>query len=859
VTAAGLLATLVATALASAPEPEPVVPPTLLRPLSLPAVIPARRDLPHVVIVEVTVGVDGRTSDLRLSDPPGVTTPPELARLAIEALATAELRPATRGGVPRAVRIAVPVTLGQAPAAPGLRADRREPEPVPTVPEGVRGVVQERGTRRPVAGVEVVVTPLGPGGQARTAITDGDGRFEVRDLPRGDHRVEVPFFDEAGARARVTVPGATVLRVTSELLSQYRTRVGGGGQGAPLTDAARVRIPVERAREVPGSAGDPLKVLEVLPGVARPAAAGPGAGELAVRGSAPEDTKVFLDGLPLFQLYHFGNIYSVLQDAWVDSIDFRAGGYSTGFGDALGGIVDVTLAELPADGAHGHLDVNVYHVAGLVTVPVSDTWTLGAALRRSWVDAILGGIVGDDVSFGTAPRYYDYQIRADHRPRDGTRLRLLALGSDDEVVVLGGGPDADDPDGSGFSLGRSFHQVQGTLELVLARDLGLSLGLATSYQQLRVSPGDQSFRLTFDPVTLRADLDWRAGQRLRVRGGLWSELTRFRVDLALPRPAKEGQVQLPGEVLEVFEAREDGFTGRLDGWGEAVWEAHEDVTLAAGVRLASWYGGISAWAPDWRLAAGWQALERTRLTLSGGMNHQAPAPDESAASIGNPDLSPERAGYVNLALEQRLGDVLSVELQGFWKTLDRLVVPTDGAGGDVPYDNAGRGTIVGGEALVRLQHPIVDAWLAYTLSRSRRIDRPGAPERFFSFDQTHVLALVAGVQLGAGWRVGTRVRYATGNPFTPLEPAYFDAGADVWVPRAADAPLSRRSAAFFQLDLRVDKTFVFDTWRLELYLELNNATNRANIESIQYSDDYRRRDDITSLPLTPSLGVRGSF
>ena len=153
----------------------------------------------------------------------------------------------------------------------------------------------------------------------------------------------------------------------------------------------------------------------------------------------------------------------------------------------------------------------------------------------------------------------------------------------------------------------------------------------------------------------------------------------------------------------------------------------------------------------------------------------------------------------------------------------------------------------------------VDAWVAYTLSRSRRVDRPGEPERFFSFDQTHVLSLVAGVQLGAGWRFGTRLRYATGNPFTPLEPAYFDAGADVWIPRAAAAPLSARAGAFFQLDLRIDKTFLFDDWRLDLYLEVNNASNRANIEAIQYADDYRSRDDITSLPLTPSLGIRGSF
>lgn len=848
-----MLALLTLAALATAaeppPAPAPIVPPSLTAPLELPRALPARRDRPRTIVVQLTVGIDGAARDLSLADP--AATDPALARIALDALAKARLNPATQGGVPVAVRIAVPVTLGAATTTTELRFDRREPEPVPTIAEGIAGRVLERGTRRPVAGVAV---KLGE----RETLTDEDGRFAFRDVPKGRYEIEVPFFEDASARRTVSVPGEVVLRVTPDALREYRTRIGGAG--APVADSTRVRIPVERAREVPGSAGDPLKVLESLPGVARPAAAGPGAGEIAVRGSAPEDTKSYIDGMPLFQLYHFGNIYSVLQDEWIDDIDFRAGGFSTGFGDAIGGLVNVSLADLKDDGPHGHADVNIYHVAGLVTVPVSEDWTLGFALRRSWVDAILGGIVGDDVTFTTAPRYYDYQVRADYRPGDGTRLRLLAFGSDDEIVVLGGGPDADDPDGSGFALGRFFHQLQGTLGLDLAPDLGFTLGVATSYQQLRIRPGDNDLKITFDPLTVRADLDWRGDDRLKLRGGLWADLTRFRVELSLPRPTKEGEVQLPSEILDVITTTEEGFGGRLDAWGEAIYELAPELTLLGGLRLGTWHGNFDAVAPDFRLAASWKAADTTRLTLSGGMNHQAPTPDETARTIGNPELSPERAGYLNLALEQRLGDTFSVELQGFWKSLDQLVVSTGRAyEGGVPYDNAGTGTIFGGEALVRLQHPIVDAWLAYTLSRSRRVDRPGEPERFFSFEQTHVLALVAGVQLGAGWRFGTRLRYATGNPFTPLEPAYFDAGADVWVPRAAAAPLSERSEAFFQLDLRIDKSFLFETWRLDLYLELNNATNRANIESIQYSDDYTRRDDITSLPLTPSLGIRGSF
>jgi len=145
------------------------------------------------------------------------------------------------------------------------------------------------------------------------------------------------------------------------------------------------------------------------------------------------------------------------------------------------------------------------------------------------------------------------------------------------------------------------------------------------------------------------------------------------------------------------------------------------------------------------------------------------------------------------------------------------------------------------------------------LSRSRRTDQPDDPERFFSFDQTHVLALVLGVNLPLGFRIGGRFRYATGNPYTPLKASYYDAAADVYVPGPDGAPLSERLPEFIQLDLRVDKEFIFDSWRMKIYLELNNATNQANVERQGYNFNFSQRQDIVSLPIQPSLGIRGSF
>ncbi|MFT7581288.1 MAG: hypothetical protein ACI9MR_002963, partial [Myxococcota bacterium] len=625
-----VLALAVGLTIAASPAPPTsVVPPRLVGVLAPAGATFGRRDIRRTVIVQLVVGVDGTPSELSVVQGAGEPWDSQ----AIARLKAARFTPALRDGAPIAVRINAPVPFGRVPGWSGL--GRRGPEAVPRVEQGIAGQILERGSGTPLDGVPV---QLGRG-DALTVVTDAKGRFAFRNLVEGKrYNIVVPGFDYEGYDAPHTAPSSLVIRLEPRPNRRFRTVVRPSS-----VDASRILVPVERAREIPGSNGDPFKVVEALPGAARPAAAGPGAGQLIVRGSAPEDTRFYVDGLPLFQLYHFGNLYSVLADAWIDNIDFRPGGIPIDQGDAIGGYLGATLKDIPNDGVHGHLDLNIYHAAALVTAPISDEWTVGLAFRRSWIDAVLGAVLSDDdgFNFAAAPRYYDYQARADWRPNERVNLRLLVFGSDDLVEVDTGEPSATDPGDVGFKLRRFFHQVQGRLDIALSNDLSLSAGLATSYQKLLVSPGDNDLEITFDPLVIRADLDWRASPDLRIRGGILGDVTRFDVLLNVPRPVKEGQVSLPGEARSTFMATDGGITGQIGLWTEATYKATETVGLSAGTRLTGWFGTFESWAPDARLGAWWDLGADTRLTLNLALNHQQPQPDEWAESIGNPDLSPE--------------------------------------------------------------------------------------------------------------------------------------------------------------------------------------------------------------------------
>ena len=151
-------------------------------------------------------------------------------------------------------------------------------------------------------------------------------------------------------------------------------------------------------------------------------------------------------------------------------------------------------------------------------------------------------------------------------------------------------------------------------------------------------------------------------------------------------------------------------------------------------------------------------------------------------------------------------------------------------------------------------------WVAYTISRSERKDRPDQPWRLFRYDQTHILTLVASYKL-PWWNleVGLRFRYVTGNPTTPQIGGLRDTVQQTWVPVLGDT-YSARLPDFHQLDLRIDKTWVFNRWKLGLYLDIQNLYNQSNTETLVYGGrQLFQSAPVAGIPFFPNIGLRADF
>jgi hypothetical protein len=125
------------------------------------------------------------------------------------------------------------------------------------------------------------------------------------------------------------------------------------------------------------------------------------------------------------------------------------------------------------------------------------------------------------------------------------------------------------------------------------------------------------------------------------------------------------------------------------------------------------------------------------------------------------------------------------------------------------------------------------------------------------FDQTHNLNLIGAYNLQR-WTFSGRMRWVTGNPYTPVSGAVFDSDNDVYIPIRGSL-YSQRFDDFRQLDLRIDRKFIYDTWILTAYLDILNVTNAKNSQNVEYSYDYSDSKKVRGLPILPAFGVKGEF
>ena len=794
-----------------------------------------------LLIARLTVDVADDGTVLAVEAPHEL--PPAFVGPAIDAARSAHFRPARD---PSGVVVPARVQLE-------LRFDRSAPPPV-----AIEGRARAAGSSATLAGVQIEATPTT--GLPVLATTGPDGQFAFVGLSDGTWTLRGTGPGLQSVERTLEVRGGVVVEV--ELRMVRDAALAGDAVGAelvvrrPQDEASVTERPLDSdlARVLPGTNGDVVKVVQSLPGVAR---APLGTGNLIIRGTAPEDSAGFVDGMPLPMVFHFGGLSTVIYGRTVAEVGYVPGNAGVRYGRFLGGLVDIRTRDTRPEHTERVVHVDLFQAGAFVDTPVGQQSAVTISARRSYIDTVLQGALDARGVPVRAPVFADVQARWLRVFDDGTRAEVLMLYSHDTFEYLGveGGEEsaAVDLDLSFWRLrGRVIQQV-GDFEHELTASIGVDReSLASfSWDEAREEVASVAVRDEW----LRAVTRGRPG--LRLGFDLWSGREVFLYDMEDFGPFEGGATPFLAPAL----------------YGELAVQ-HRGLTVTPGLRgdLVVYPYDAVAGSLDPRLHTRLAFDETHALTVATGTYSRLPAARQMlSSSDGNPTLLAERAWQNSVGFEFLPYSGLRVEVTGFANVHDRRIVGREdrfqfatgpllqvGPVDDGPYDNTGTGTIFGGELLARVDRDRFTGWVAATVSRSRRVDAPGEDPTLFAYDQPIVLTALGTTALPRNWRLGGRARLTSGNPYTPVANRFQDMESRQFVP-VYGTETTERLAPFFALDLRVDKTYTFETWRLTASLDVQNISLRPNPELPAWNSTYTEFSPITGLPPIPVFGLEGAW
>lgn len=629
--------------------------------------------------------------------------------------------------------------------------------------------------------------------------------------------------------------------------------------------ATRMSFRAEELTTVPGTFGEPTRVVATLPGVARTPF---GLGFFVVRGASFENTGFFIDGYPVLIMYHLAAGPAVINSRLVGQLDFYPGGYPMQYGRYSAGVISLETAPPPTDRPRAELEIDIFRASGLAVLPFGNgKGSIALAARRSYYDLML-----PLVSPGVGVNFADAQIRADYRFTDRARASLFAFASSDffdRTQATGvGATAATTRDGLQYNFGRAIARLEYRTANVFAQWSAMLGYDRTAVQQS--TPGRPDIGLDAHGATFgtRASVRVNTGS-LTTSVGVDAIGYDYTADISYSSPPGFAAVPAP-QANSIVVKLSNGVTQLgVAGWIEQVVRAGPvEVTAGTRVELMAYQGNRFV-TMDPRVVARARVHERATVIASTGLFHQPPPVFAIIPQVGSPNLLPQRAWQSSVGTELTLPQHFELRLTGFFNRMWQLprasyefVEAQDSQGAmRARALSDGEGRAYGLEFQLRRQiNSGVYGWISYTLSRSERFIGDGRVVPF-TYDQTHILNFALSWQVHPRIRLGAKFQLATGAPTSLVNCnptcGVYDADVDGYRPQyIAEAD---RLPTFHQLDLRADYNFMLGPLKMSAFVDVLNSYYARTAEGWIYQFNYVDRRPRPGLPILPTIGIRGEL
>ena len=601
---------------------------------------------------------------------------------------------------------------------------------------------------------------------------------------------------------------------------------------------------------------DVIKKLQLLPGVA---AGNELMSGLYVHGGDGNDNLFLLDGVPLYNISHFGGLFSSFNTDIIDNLDFYKSGFPARYGGRMSSVVDVETREGNMQEYHGSASLGLIDGRVQVEGPiVKGKTSFNVGLRRTWMDVVTIPAIayanrrnGEDQTVGGGYAMWDINARVTHRFSPGNVLNACFYTGADNLRAS-----MERKDASNMKLGVKWGSLTGSVSHFYEFSKKLKAKTALYYTQSTSDTGyNFAFlnekegtvtRATMDDndvasvreVGLTSNWDWYPNQYNHVRYGLSAQYHWYHSGRAFSSSSTQDGTpaqQSSDNVSQAYRAFEPAI------YMEDELFLRYNLTLNAGLRFALFATpGKTYPSLEPRVAFKWLINNAISAKLSYTRMSQF-AHLVAAVYMDLPSNSwmPSTANAKPMVSDQVAGGIYSTwgpfkfNLEGWYKTMNNVLV-YNGSNTFVPpiteWEKSfteGRGRSYGMEVEATYSKGPLTLTAYYTLSWSQRyFDAiyPGwYPDRN---DNRHKVNLVASWHFAKRWEAFANWNYHSGNRIT-FPSHYIE--VDGKKRYLYDAPYNMQLPDYHRLDVGVDFTTVFRNGHsLKVNLSVYNTYNHLN-------------------------------
>lgn len=639
----------------------------------------------------------------------------------------------------------------------------------------ITGIVKNE-TSEPLQGAHIAIEPAAAG-----IITNEKGVFELL-LNAGKKKITITYTGYKTFHTSINLQKDTALYFFLEPKTEQLQEVIITGNRNLQSDqlqntrSSTLTLSTREINAIPvlGGEADPIKTLQLLPGVAKGVE---GTTDLFVRGGAADQNLVLLDGAPVYNTGHLFGFLSVFNADILQEVTAINGAFPADAGGRLSSIMQINTRSSFADKTKVQANVGLLASRLLVQQPIIknkvDVWV---AARRTYIDQVV-------TMFGESVPYYFYDVNAKLiiKPNEKDRIEIAHYSGEDVLNFVREARDTS----SNFRFTSDFTIANSTQTLLWKRTLNENSESSLNIYRTRFN---YAIRNQFEESRLFTDsdiTDW--GAKWLITKKVSSTLSYTGGWEAVHHQVSPNVISTSGEIAQLLESSstqgqsslENSLFFQADGsWGN-YWQ------WSSGLRISSAYVANTFYInPEPRLAIRYALSETSAVKASYSRMAQYLHRVSSAAVAFPTDIwypvtdrvKPQTANQYTLAYtRQFLDSYLYLSIESYFKQMNSLIGYREGTNLFLNTDFEeqliqGNGNSYGLELLLKKEKGKLTGWIAYTLSKStRQFDEINNGKTFLArYDRRHNGSVVINYAISKRISLSGVFEFISGSRFTPV-------------------------------------------------------------------------------------------